>query len=181
MLVTLDRIASSQDELREPTDLTDLATRMFDRWARTFDREWQLDTDRRPQMALVDAHLIAMALDAVLENAVNNTAPGDAIRLVVQPSNENVVLEVDDGGPGVPEEEREHVFTRFARGRGAQRHSGSGLGLALVRGVAEAHGGTARIETSQLGGAAVLLTLPALALDTTTADQSVAQNRLALS
>ena len=69
-------------------------------------------------------------------------------------------IAVDDDGTGVPEEERTTVFGRFARGSTASR-SGSGLGLALVAQQAELHGGTARLDKSPLGGARLLLSIPA--------------------
>jgi signal transduction histidine kinase len=64
------------------------------------------------------------------------------VRAVVRREGQDVVLVVEDDGPGIPESEREEVFRRYYTTRGHAR--GSGLGLALVRAVAEAHGGTAR-------------------------------------
>jgi two-component system sensor histidine kinase PrrB len=75
-------------------------------------------------------------------------------------SRDGVVIAVDDNGSGVPESERTTVFERFARGSTASR-SGSGLGLALVAQQAEIHGGTAALEDSPLGGARLVLRLPA--------------------
>ena len=72
----------------------------------------------------------------------------------------DVEIAVDDNGTGVPEDEREAVFERFARGSTASR-SGSGLGLALVAQQAEIHGGTAALEDSPLGGTRLMLRLPA--------------------
>jgi len=75
-------------------------------------------------------------------------------------SGEDVEIAIDDNGSGVPEQERTLVFERFSRGSTASR-SGSGLGLALVAQQAELHGGTASLETSPMGGARLLLRLPA--------------------
>jgi len=71
-----------------------------------------------------------------------------------------VEIAVDDNGSGVPESEREVVFERFSRGSTAS-HSGSGLGLALVAQQAHLHSGTATLEDSPLGGARLLLRIPA--------------------
>ena len=101
-------------------------------------------------------------LRLVIDNAIANAVKhGDAteIRLSVVSSVAGVEIAVDDNGAGVPEEERKIVFDRFARGTTASR-SGSGLGLALVAQQAELHGGTARLDTSPLGGARLLLELP---------------------
>jgi signal transduction histidine kinase len=164
MLVTLDRIASETDELREPTDLALLVSQMRHRWAKSADRRWELVTLREPAVSLVDTHLVEMALDAVIENAVKHTDDGDVIRLTVDRSARFVFVRVDDNGPGVPPDEREVVFRRFARGKAAQKHSGSGLGLPLVRAVAESHGGAASFVDSPLGGAGMVMTFPAVDL-----------------
>jgi signal transduction histidine kinase len=164
MLVTLDRIASEADQLREPTDLSLLLSQMRCRWAKSADRRWELTAIQEPATSLVDTHLVEMALDAVIENAVKHTDDGDVIRLSVDRSARFVIVRVDDNGPGVPPDERELVFRRFARGKSAQKHSGSGLGLPLVRAVAESHGGAAHFVDSPLGGAGMVITFPAVDL-----------------
>jgi two-component system, OmpR family, sensor kinase len=70
-----------------------------------------------------------------------------------------VVLSVEDDGPGVPDELRDRVFERFVRGDG-DRGSSSGLGLAIVRAVAESHGGTVTLEGAE-PGARFVVRLPA--------------------
>lgn len=160
-LVTLDQIATEHDQLRDAVNMSEMVTHLHHRWARSTDRHWELMVDRSPNEVLADGHLMEMALEAILENAVNHTTTSDRIRLSAETQGNSVIVRIDDSGPGVPLDEREHVFLRFARGNAAQRHSGSGLGLSLVRAVAESHGGTAVISDSPLGGAAVILTLPA--------------------
>jgi signal transduction histidine kinase len=118
MLVTLDRIASDTDLLREPTDLSVLVSQMRHRWAKSADRRWDLATPCDPAVSLVDTHLVEMALDAVIENAVKHTDDGDVIRLSVDRSARFVIVRVDDNGPGVPSDERELVFRRFAQAWG---------------------------------------------------------------
>jgi signal transduction histidine kinase len=74
----------------------------------------------------------------------------------------DVVLAVDDDGPGIPVEERERVFDRFTRlddGR-ARDAGGLGLGLSMVKAIVEQHGGTVAIEDADTGGARVLVRLP---------------------
>ncbi|MGV0850356.1 sensor histidine kinase [Mycolicibacterium phlei] len=102
-------------------------------------------------------------LRLVIDNAITNAVKhGGAteIRLGVQSSGDGVEITVDDNGSGVPEAERAAIFERFSRGSTAAR-SGSGLGLALVAQQAELHGGTAAMESSPLGGARLVLLLPA--------------------
>ena len=74
----------------------------------------------------------------------------------------DVVLRVEDRGPGIAREERERVFEPFYRGPAAERNHtpGSGLGLSLVRHVVRAHGGRVRVEAREGGGAALVVELP---------------------
>jgi signal transduction histidine kinase len=72
-----------------------------------------------------------------------------------------VVLSVADTGPGIPAEDRERVFERFVRLDPARGAGGAGLGLAIARWVAEAHGGTLRVLASGPDGTIFAATLPA--------------------
>jgi len=104
------------------------------------------------------------ALSRALRNLVDNAArhARSAVAVGVAADGAEAVVTVDDDGPGVPAGERERVFERFTRldeGR-ARGAGGAGLGLALVRAVAQAHGGTARVLEAPLGGARFELRLP---------------------
>lgn len=102
-------------------------------------------------------------LRLVIDNAITNAIKhggATVIQLGADSSGEGVVITVDDNGSGIPESERAAVFERFSRGSTASR-SGSGLGLALVAQQAELHGGAAAMEPSPLGGARLVLRLPA--------------------
>jgi two-component system, OmpR family, sensor histidine kinase PrrB len=102
-------------------------------------------------------------LRLVIDNAITNAVKhGGAteIKLSADSSGEGVEIIVDDNGAGVPEDERAAIFARFSRGSTAAR-SGSGLGLALVAQQADLHGGTAAMEASPMGGARLVLRLPA--------------------
>ncbi len=102
---------------------------------------------------------LRLAVDNAIANAVKHGG-ATRVELSAVSSRDGVVIAVDDNGSGVPESERTTVFERFARGSTASR-SGSGLGLALVAQQAEIHGGTATLEDSPLGGARLVLRLPA--------------------
>lgn len=107
-----------------------------------------------------DATLLARALGALLDNARRHGA--GAVTLRAERRGDRVAFVVEDEGPGFADGEEVRVFEPFVRGRGAPHDEarGVGLGLALVRRVAEAHGGTARAETRPEGGARVWLELP---------------------
>jgi signal transduction histidine kinase len=97
----------------------------------------------------------------LLENALRHTDPGTAVEATVERRNGEVVLAVEDDGPGIPPELGEKVFERFFRGAG-DRSGSSGLGLSIVRAVASSHRGTVRLEPPLDGrGARFVVHLPA--------------------
>ena len=103
-----------------------------------------------------DLHRLALNL---MENAVRHT-PGDPHPGVGRRGGGHARLIVSDDGPGIPTEMRERIFERFVRGAGDQGGS-FGLGLSIVRAVAESHGGTVRLESPPEGGARFVVELPA--------------------
>jgi two-component system, OmpR family, sensor kinase len=109
-----------------------------------------------------DLHRLAGNL---IENALLHTPPGTPVTVSVRRDGDVAVLEVADRGPGVPAELRGRVFERFASGVGdgsGGRGRGSGLGLAIVRAVADAHGGRVELSEAAGGGARFLVRLPAI-------------------
>lgn len=103
-------------------------------------------------------------LTSVVRNLLDNAAryARSTVSASVQENGPWVVVTVGDDGPGIPPEDRERVFERFARlqeGR-SRDQGGTGLGLALSRRVAESHGGRIHVESSPLGGAAFVVSLP---------------------
>jgi two-component system, OmpR family, sensor kinase len=107
------------------------------------------------------------ALEVLLRNLVVNAlahAPsGAAIAVQVSATDDGVVLCVDDAGPGIPAADRARVFDRFVRLDRSGRTPGSGLGLSIVRAVADAHGATVELLDSPLGGLRVRVLFPAAA------------------
>ena len=102
------------------------------------------------------APAIERAVTNLLDNARKWSPDGGAIDVTVAAGR----VTVRDHGPGVPAEDRERVFDRFARGRDAERVAGSGLGLAIVRAVAVDHGGRAWLDEAPGGGTIAVLELP---------------------
>jgi two-component system, OmpR family, sensor kinase len=96
-------------------------------------------------------------------NAIIHTPPGTPIELGVHRSGDRVVLSVRDHGPGLPPGQAEQLFDRFWRSEGGRSRGpgGAGLGLAIARGIADAHGGEIRAENAVGGGACFEVTLPA--------------------
>jgi signal transduction histidine kinase len=106
----------------------------------------------------------AAILDNLIENAVDYGGPGTTITIDWQRAGEVAKLTVTDDGPGVPPGEEERVFERFHRAVG-QEVSGTGLGLPIVRALAERWGGAATIRNRPEGGACAEVRLPAVAAD----------------
>ncbi|HYL43347.1 MAG TPA: ATP-binding protein [Ktedonobacteraceae bacterium] len=104
-------------------------------------------------------------LTNLIENAVRYTPPGSPIELSARLDGEQMVISVADRGPGIPvAEDRERIFDKFYRVLGTQnksaRTTGSGLGLAVCKGLVEAHGGHIWVENRAGGGAIFSFTLP---------------------
>jgi two-component system OmpR family sensor kinase len=137
----------------------------------------ELTVDPRP--AFVDgAHdeLHRLALN-LMENALRHTPPGTRVRAAVGIQGDDVVLVVEDDGPGVPAAVRDRIFERFVRGDG-DRGTSSGLGLSIVRAVADSHSGTVTLEDAHPGARFVVRlpraqTLPAESEPTTPAGAPV--------
>jgi len=113
------------------------------------------------ELAMGDPVLFEVALANVLENAIRYSPDGTAISLASFTRGGQVVVEVADRGPGVPEDELPKLFDKFYRGAGAKRTPGTGLGLSIVRGVMQGMGGQATAALRTDGGLVVALALPA--------------------
>jgi two-component system, OmpR family, sensor kinase len=107
-----------------------------------------------------DLHRLAANL---IENAIRHTPPGTTVHASVRARNGEVELVVQDDGPGISQELSDRVFERFVRGGDDRSAGSSGLGLAIVRAVAESHGGSVRLEPGENGGARFVVQLPAAA------------------
>ncbi len=119
-----------------------------------------------PQALVIDADegLIGRVLDNLVDNARKYDPSGKPIRIEGRREGADVLLAVQDNGPGIPESDLASVFEPFFRGGNARSNtSGFGLGLALARRVAEAHGGSIRALNGQGGGARLELRVPAKA------------------
>ncbi|MGL5206167.1 MAG: ATP-binding protein [Acidaminococcaceae bacterium] len=124
----------------------------------------QIGTNIPPNLILLEADgvLLTRVLVNLLENAINYTPEGSAISVSLRKNGENVLFEVSDNGPGIPEEVLPRIFERFyshpARGYGGRR--GTGLGLPLCKSIVEAHGGEIKVANIQPHGTSVQFWIP---------------------
>lgn len=117
-----------------------------------------VELDLEPVEAAVDTTLLERAVDNLVANAVAHTPPGTGIAVRLRRDPDGIVLAVDDGGPGVPEGEKQTIFELFVHG--SNTGGSTGIGLALVREVASAHGGHCWVQDRDGDGASFRLWLP---------------------
>jgi signal transduction histidine kinase len=110
-------------------------------------------------MIEADRSLLELALSNLLDNALKFTPPGGWVSLNISLSEGEIHFQVEDDGPGIPAEDLSHIFERFYRGKHIQAE-GSGLGLALVKSVIEAHGGTVEAHSDLGEGSRFMIHLP---------------------
>jgi two-component system sensor histidine kinase KdpD len=164
-MLDMARIEGNALQLRlEPVDVGAAVEAAVDRLhvvspARTV--EWE--TDAPAPHVVADWDRLGQVLDNLLRNA-DRAAPADTAITVraSRGARSMLVIRVVDRGPGVPEELRERLFSRFVRGVGGNGDGGgAGLGLAIVRGLVEAHAGRVWLEDNPGGGAIFAFSLPA--------------------
>jgi two-component system heavy metal sensor histidine kinase CusS len=112
-------------------------------------------------MINADRILFERAISNLLENSLRYTPDGGKIRISLAPQNNHVDLAVTDTGCGIAPEHVPRVFDRLYRADPSRSAEGSGLGLALVKSIAELHGGSAAIQSKVNGGTTVTLRFPA--------------------
>jgi len=116
--------------------------------------------DLPPTPAVGDPHRLHQVALNLFTNAIKFTPPGGTVVARTFTDGSDAVLEVTDSGPGVPEGERQAIWERFYRGSAGRARSGSGIGLAVVKELVDAHGGTVGLECPAAGGARFIVRLP---------------------
>jgi signal transduction histidine kinase len=122
-----------------------------------------VDLALQPVTASVDAAMVERIVDNLLTNALKHTPPGTHVALTLEQRGADVLIAVDDRGPGVAPEHRDSIFDLFRRGPAAGEAPGVGVGLAIVSQFAALHGGRAWVEDATGGGASFRVLLPGCA------------------
>ncbi|WVG07415.1 ATP-binding protein [Streptomyces iakyrus] len=144
----------------EPIQVAELTADVYVKARTLGDRDWRLDGVADLEAEL-DPQRITQAMVQLAQNAVQHTMPGQTIRIGSRTVGPDLELYVADSGPGVQPQDAEVIFERFRRGtarRGA-RGSGAGLGLSIVKAIAEGHRGRVQLHGTPGGGATFALVL----------------------
>lgn len=153
---------------QDVVELAELAAGCADDWLRPSLAAGQdLGFDLQPVRVPGNALLLRELIGNLIHNAIQHAGPGARVTVHVRAAGALAVIEVEDDGHGLPEDELARVWDRFHRGQGAGG-LGSGLGLAIVRDIARLHGGQARMQRGAGGkGVVVTVELPAANLSPT--------------
>jgi two-component system, OmpR family, sensor kinase len=172
VLDELDRMGRIVDDLlllakREQPDFLNLSTvevgaltdELHAKVSAIAAREWVLE-GRGRGVVVADRQRLTQAVVQLAQNAVRYSPEGEPVALGSTLADGEARFWVRDGGPGISVEDREQLFERFRRGSASGRSDGAGLGLPIVKAIAEAHHGRVEIESGRGGGTTVSIVVP---------------------
>jgi two-component system, OmpR family, sensor kinase len=162
-LLLLARLDEGRPLERNPVDLEEVVGEAVET-ARTVEPSRPIDLEAQQAVVLGDRDRLRQVVDNLLANVRAHTPAGAPVHVRVSRNGRSAVVEVEDSGPGLGEEEAEQVFERFHRGDPyrSRASGGVGLGLSIVAAVAEAHGGSASARSTPAEGSTFVITLPLL-------------------
>ena len=162
-LVDIAQIESGQFALEKvPTPLHSLLVEVVEAHSRqAAERGIRLELDRTDTGIIIDIDRdrIIELMNNLLSNALKFTAPGGHVTVHCVPAPTHVTIVVEDSGRGITPDQLAHVFERFWQAQHARR-AGAGLGLAICKGIVEAHGGGIRVESEPGVGSTFFVELP---------------------
>lgn len=150
---------------KEKTDIKMLINEIVDVYtpqARDKSVELTIDMDQSIPDFLMDPQQIIQVMNNIISNSMKFTNPGGKISIHVAQTHQKVMVTVADNGTGIPKDKQHLLFTRFSQLRIPNAQIGTGLGLYIVKGIIEAHGGTIDLDSAENKGTTVTFTLPLL-------------------
>lgn len=163
-LLEMARIEAGQLRLsKEWTSIEELFSNVLDRCSASIrDHRVVLNIDSGQSLVRIDSRLIAEALTNLVENSAKYSPSDSQILLRALAEDDKLTISVSDQGPGVAPDERDRIFDKFYRSNrlSERRSGGTGMGLAIVRGIIEAHGGKIWLESDPGQGATFAFTVP---------------------
>lgn len=162
-LLDIARVDSRLERIREECDiealihsvLTELQGQAISRGV-----ELAVEVVRSPALLHCDPAQLHQAISNLVDNAIKYSPRGGIVRVQVDRTEDDVLVTVSDSGKGIPQKDMPYIFDKFYRVKEKGQPSGVGLGLSLVRSVAEAHGGTVQVESVEDQGSTFILQLP---------------------
>lgn len=142
----------------ESVEIEDVVVSAARRWSVTAERDWRVDAQTEASVG-ADRGRLDTVVDALVENAVAATDPGDTIEFRARTEGRTAVIEVADTGRGIQPDLLPHVFERFTSSKDG-RARGTGLGLPIVAAIVEAHDGSVDIRSELGAGTTVTMRLP---------------------
>jgi signal transduction histidine kinase len=151
-LLLLAKTEHGDDSVKEELDPDTFLEDVLMRWSETAPRVWRLGELAGGRLR-ADPEALRIALDALIENAVNHTVETNAIEVSSEAADDGIAIVVADEGPGIASEAVDRIFERFGRADPARSRNGGGvgLGLAIVDAIARSHGGRCTVATSSTG------------------------------
>jgi two-component system sensor histidine kinase KdpD len=153
-MVELARFQAGDNELRRSSVAPEEIVVKAARRAASLRPRHGLTSEIEPDLPplSIDSRAVVEAVYNLIDNAAKYSPPNSTIHIAARRNDDSVRFSVEDEGPGIPERERESVFERFYR---SETHNGSsgglGMGLSIVRGIIEAHGGRIWVESGKKG------------------------------
>jgi two-component system sensor histidine kinase KdpD len=163
-LLEMARIESGELRLSKQWEIMpDIINDVLNRCAAsTRNHTVNVDVDEGLPLVKVDSRLVAQALTNLVENATKYSPLGSEILLRVRLVDDHLIISVTDQGPGVAPDEQNRIFDKFYRGwqQVERRSAGTGMGLAIARGIVEAHGGRIWVESAVGHGSTFTFAIP---------------------
>jgi two-component system, NtrC family, sensor histidine kinase KinB len=162
-LLDLARIDSRLEQVRETCDVESLIREVLTELhgqAITRDIDLAMEVVQPPPPVVCDPTQLHQAISNLVDNAIKYSPSGGRVEVKLDLNAGDLVVMVQDSGRGISAKDVPYIFDKFYRVKDRVQTTGVGLGLALVRSIAEAHGGTVRVESVENEGSTFILQLP---------------------
>jgi two-component system, OmpR family, sensor kinase len=161
-LLALARLDAGQLPNRARADLADSVREAIELVAPiAAERQVQIVSECEALVCEIDSEQITQVVTNLLTNAMRHSPAGSGVRVTTRLEKDAVVLTVTDQGSGIAAEDLPHIFERFYRADKSRTDGHAGIGLAIVKSIVEAHGGTIEVASPPGAGAAFMVRLPA--------------------
>jgi len=162
-LLNMSRLESGALNLQlEPVDVQDLIGATLEQMKSRLTHPVNIELPEELPLIEADFVLVEQALLNLMENAIKYSPEGTPINISVHLSNEYLFIDVQDHGPGIPDEDLPHIFEKFYRVRQMLNSGGVGLGLAIAKGILDAHQATLEAIPGDRGGMIFRIGFPCL-------------------